>query len=86
MKQVNVVVVVIILTIRKQKFLSLMLQINLNVKVLSLMSRPTKTRHIEWYQTSKCECKFGANVCNNKKRWNKNKCKYEYKELIDKIM
>ena len=44
-----------------------MLQINLNVKVLSLMSRPNKTRHIEWHQTSKCECKFGANVCNNKK-------------------
>ena len=29
-------------------------------------------------------CKFGANVCNNNQRWNKNKCRCEYKELIDK--
>ena len=34
--------------------------------------------------TSKCECKFGANICNNKQRWNKDKCRCECKELIDK--
>ena len=28
--------------------------------------------------------KFGANNCNNKQRWNKNKCRCECKELIDK--
>ena len=28
--------------------------------------------------------KFGANVCNNKQRWNKNRCRCECKELIDK--
>ena len=32
----------------------------------------------------KCECKCAANVCNNKQRWNKNKCRCECKELIDK--
>ena len=32
----------------------------------------------------KCECKFGANVCNKKQRWNKEKCKCERKKLIDK--
>ena len=32
----------------------------------------------------KCECKCGANVCNNKQHWNKNKCRCECKELIDK--
>ena len=47
---------------------------NLNVKVFNLMSRTNETRHIEWHETCKCECKFGANVCNNKQRWNKNKC------------
>ena len=31
-----------------------------------------------------CECKFGANVQNNKQRWNKNECRCEYKELTDK--
>ena len=43
---------------------------NLIVKVFNLMSRTNETRHIEWYETCKCECKFGANVCNNKQRWN----------------
>ena len=32
----------------------------------------------------KCECKFGANFCNNKQRWNRNKCRCECKELIDR--
>ena len=41
---------------------------NLNVKVLNSMSRSNETRHIEWHETCKSECKFGANVCNNKQR------------------
>ena len=48
------------------------------------MSRTNETRYIEWHETCKCECKFGENFCNNKQRWNKNKCRYECKELIDK--
>ena len=48
------------------------------------MSITNETRHIEWNETSKCECKFGANVCNNKQRWNKNTCRCECKKLIDK--
>ena len=50
----------------------------------NFMSRTNETRHIEWHETCKCECKFGENVCNNKQRWNKNKCRCECKELIDK--
>ena len=57
---------------------------NLNVKVFNLMSRTNETRHIEWHKTFKCECKFGANIYNNKQLWNKDKCRCEYKELIDK--
>ena len=45
---------------------------NLNVKVFSLMSRTKETRFIEWYET--CS-KFGKYFCNNKQRWNKNKCR-----------
>ena len=48
------------------------------------MSRTNERRYIEWQETCKCECKFGANICNNKQRWNKNKCRCECKELIDK--
>ena len=57
---------------------------NLNVKVLSLMYRTNETRHKEWHETCKCECKFGANICNYKQRWSKDKCPCECKELIDK--
>ena len=57
---------------------------NLNVKVFNLMSRTNEAKHIEWHETCKCECKFGENICNNKQRWNKDKCRYECKELIDK--
>ena len=57
---------------------------NLNVKVFNLMSRTDETRHIEWHETCKCECKFGTNICNNKQRWNKDKCRCECKELFDK--
>ena len=59
---------------------------NLNVKVFNLMSRTNEKRFIEWHETCKCECKFGENVCNNKQRWNKGKCRCECKELIDRKM
>ena len=57
---------------------------NLNVKVFSLMSRTNETRHIEWHETCKCKCRLDASVCNNKQRWNEDKCRCECKELIDK--
>ena len=59
---------------------------NLNVKVFNLMSRTNERRHIEWHETCKCECKFGANICNDKQRWNKDKCRFECKKLIDRGM
>ena len=59
---------------------------NLNVKVFNLMSRTNETRHTKWHETCKCECKFGPNICNNKQRWNKDKCRCECKEIIDKLV
>ena len=32
----------------------------------------------------KCKCRLDASVCNNKQRWNKDKCMFKCKELIDK--
>ena len=32
----------------------------------------------------KCKCRLNESVCNDKKRWNEDKCRCEYKELIDK--
>ena len=57
---------------------------DLNVKVFNLMSRTNETRHIKWHETCKCKCRLDASVCNNKQRWNNDKCWCECKELIDK--
>ena len=53
---------------------------DLNIKVCNLMS----TRHIKWHETCRCKCRVDASVCNNKQRWNYDKCRCECKELIDK--
>ena len=57
---------------------------NLNVKVFNLMSRTNETRQIEWHETCKCKCRLDGSVCNNKQRWNNDKCRCECKELTDK--
>ena len=56
----------------------------LNVKVFNLMSRTNETRHTEWYETCKCECRLDASAFNNKRRWNDDKFRCECKELTDK--
>ena len=57
---------------------------DLNVKVFNLMSRGNETRPIIWHETCKCICRLDAIVCNNTQLWNNDKCRCEYKELIDK--
>ena len=57
---------------------------NLNVKVFNLMSRTNETRHIKWHEMRKCKCRLDVSGCNNKQRWNDDKCRCECKELIDK--
>ena len=55
----------------------------MNIKVFNLKSRTNETRHIEWYGTCKCKCRLNSSVCNDKQRWNNDKYRCEYKELID---
>ena len=57
---------------------------NLNVKVFNLMSRTNETGHIKWNETCKCKCRLDASVCNNKQRWNDDKCRWRCKELTHK--
>ena len=58
---------------------------NINVKVFNLMSWSNQTKHIEWHETCKSKRRLDSSVCNNKQRWNKDKCRYECREeLIDK--
>ena len=48
------------------------------------MSRTNEARRIECHKTCKYKCRLDTSVCNNKQRWNKDKCRCECKELIDK--
>ena len=48
------------------------------------MSRTNETRRIEWHKTGQCKYRLDASVCNNKQRWNEDKCRCACKELIDK--
>ena len=57
---------------------------NLNVKVFNLMTLTNETRHIKWHETCKCICRLDKIICNSKQRWNEDKCRCKYKELIDK--
>ena len=43
------------------------------------MSKTKETRHIKFIRF---KCRLDARVCNNKQRWNKDKCRCECKELI----
>ena len=83
LKQVNVVAIVIILMIRTQKCVPDVVK-DLNVKLFNLMCWTNEIKNIKWHETCKCECRLDAIVCNNKQRWNKNKCRCECKELINK--
>ena len=56
----------------------------LNVKVFNLMSRTNETRSINWHENCKCICRLNKIICNSKQRWNKDKCRCECRELIDK--
>ena len=48
------------------------------------MALTNETRHIKWHEMYKCICRLDGIVCNSKQQWNKDKCRCECKELIDK--
>ena len=52
---------------------------NLKVKLFNLMSRSNETKSIKWHETCKCICRLNEIICNNKQRWNKDKCRSECK-------
>ena len=43
------------------------------------MSRTNETRYIEWHERCNYKCRLDASVCNNKQRWNDDKCRCEVK-------
>ena len=59
---------------------------NTNVKVFNLISKTNAKKQIKWHKTCTCRCRLNASVCNNKQRWNDDKCRSKCKELITKEM
>ena len=57
---------------------------NLNVKVFNLMTLTNETKSIKWHETCKCICRLNEIICNNKQKWNKDKCRCECKKIINK--
>ena len=41
--------------------------------------------YINRHETCKCECRLNSIVCNDKQRWNNNKCRCECKEWLIKV-
>ena len=52
--------------------------------ILTVLNKCSDTCNIESHEICKFKCRLDASVCNNKQRWNKDKCRCECKELIDK--
>ena len=48
------------------------------------MSRTNETKHIKWYKMCKCICRLDPIIFDKKQRWNEDKCRREFKELVDK--
>ena len=46
--------------------------------------RTNETRQIKWHKKCKCICRLNGIICNNKQKWNKDKCRCDCKKLIDK--
>ena len=48
------------------------------------MPSSNQTKQKKWHESCKREWRLKSIVCNNKQKWNKNKCRCEYKELVVK--
>ena len=47
------------------------------LKIFNLMTLANKTKQIIFHEICKCVCRLNPIVCNNKQKWNKNKCRCE---------
>ena len=66
------------------KFKTKYSELESNILCLGNISRTNETRHIKWHEMCKCKCRLDSSACNNKQRWNDDKCLCKCKELFDK--
>ena len=50
---------------------------NITAKAFDLMSWKNKTNQIKWHESCRCVCRLDQIICNNKQKWNKDKCRCE---------
>ena len=54
---------------------------NISVKYFDLISRKNVLRNVSFHKRCKCGSLLDEKVCNNKQKWNKNKCRCECLEI-----
>ena len=54
---------------------------NISVKVFDLISRKNVLKNASFHESCKCGCLLDEKICNNKQKWNKNKCRCECLEI-----
>ena len=52
--------------------------------MFDLISWKNKTKQIKWHESCKCECRLDPIICNNRQKWNKDKCRCECKKSVHK--
>ena len=50
---------------------------NVSINVFDLLSEKNVLKNISFHKSCRCGCLLDKKVCNKKKRWNKEKCRYE---------
>ena len=50
---------------------------NVSVKMFDLMTLTNKTKQVIFHESCKCVCRLDTIACNNKQKWNKDKCRCE---------
>ena len=57
---------------------------SMNIKVFNLFSKTNKTSYLSRHETCLCKYRLDPSVWDDRQRWNNDKCRCEFKELIDK--
>ena len=56
---------------------------NISVKSFDLISQKNVLKNISFHESCKCDCLLDEKVCNNKQKWNEEKCRYECLQIKD---
>ena len=55
---------------------------NITIKSFDLISQKNVLKNISFHQSCKCGCLLDEKICNNKQKWNKEKCRCDCLKII----